>query len=144
RGSGQCLPAGHRPVTRAVRTARADQDAARGLCTYILYIHRERGCRSHIQREINVQRYFRPVPVLKTTTLSLARTKPLSRSLASAPHAAPPSGQTSMPVLEANSRAAFSDSSSVTVTAVPLVARNARKHTKPPRGEGTRSPYAFV
>src|SRR5262249_35103349 len=51
-------------------------------------------------------RYFNPVPVLKTTTRSAGRMKPLPRSSSRAAQAAPPSGQMSRPEREASAAAA--------------------------------------
>src|SRR5882672_566872 len=91
-------------------------------------------------RQGAAQRYFNPVPVLKTTTLSVDRTKPLARNFASAAQAAPPSGHTSIPELDASAWVAASASGSSIAIAVPWVARNARRQRNPPRGDGTRKP----
>ena len=82
--------------------------------------------------------------MLNTTTRSFFESQPLAYNGFVAAHAAPPSGQTSRPVLRDSSCAAGVISLSGTATAVPRVSRKAVRQMKPPIGEGTRRPYASV
>src|SRR5690606_19403803 len=88
--------------------------------------------------------YFSPLPVLKSTTSSVAERMPSRTRWGTAAAVAAPSGAQKTPVRAPTVSVQASISSSVTVTAAPPDSRMARRMRKSPTAEGTRMPEANV
>jgi len=87
-----------------------------------------------------VSGYFRPVPVLKSTTRSDCFRRPSCAACAPRPALPRPPGTMNIPSTAAASCIASRISSSVTATAQPCVSRMARSTRKSPSALGTRMP----